>query len=237
MNQVLKAALAAAMALFLANQANATCTVGGPATNCPEPAGPVILDLNGTAISRTYTDYSVSFTASGTLTNLSFALRDDPAYLDLSGISMVDTTAPSVNLVANGDFSSGPVGANQPNGWTYLNQFGATYAGVVASNCGLAGGNCYHDGSVQAYDGISQAIATIAGDVYTVDFELFESSSLSTFSALSTNGDTSDSNGNGINLVVYAGNIPTAAPEPMSLALLGVGLAGLGLVRNRRKTA
>ena len=41
--------------------------------------------------------------------------------------------------------------------------------------------------------------------------------------------------GNGANLVVYAGNIPTAAPEPLSVVLLGVGLAGLGVVRNRRK--
>lgn len=214
--------------------------VAGPAlaspSNLPPPAGTVILDLNGTAISHSYQSYSVTFTASSNLTNLSFALRDDPAFLLLDNVSLKLNGA-GANLVVNGGFESGPVDANQPTGWSYLNSFGAAYAGVVGSNCGNGGGNCYYDGAVQAYDGISQAIATTAGASYTLTFDLAENSNLSTYSSLSTNGDVSGIGGNGINLVVYAGAIPTAVPEPTTLVLLGAGLLGLGATRRMRRRA
>jgi hypothetical protein len=48
-------------------------------------------------------------------------------------------------------------------------------------------------------------------------------------------GDTTGTGGSGIDVPVFAGAIPTAVPEPGSLALVGIALAGLGLVR--RKTS
>ena len=204
------------------------------ASNNPPPAGPVILDLSGTPVPHTYTGYSTTFTAASSSTNLSFAFREDPAFLELDNVSL--TTGGGPNLVANGDFESGPVGNPQPAGWTYLNMFGATFGGTVMAGCGVGGSTCYYDGAVQAYDSITQAIATTVGKTYTLNFQLNDTGPLTTFSPLSTNGDTTDTNGNGIDLLVYAGAIPTPAPEPASLALLGAGLAALGLSRLRKRS-
>ena len=192
--------------------------------------------MGGSPIPSSYQLYNVDFTASATTTNLSFAFREDPAFIFLSNVSL--TTGGGPNLLLNGDFSLGPVDANQPTDWTYLNTFGASFAGYVRSDCGFtAGGNCYFDGAVQAYDGITQSVATTIGDVYDVSFELMDNSGASTFSDLSTNGNVTGTGGNGIDMLVYAGNIPTRAnvPEPITLSVFGVGLAGAAAMRRRKK--
>ena len=233
-NLIGAAALAATAALVSAGVAQAS------PVNEPPPAG-AILDLNGLPITNTQQSYSVDFVGALANTAITFAFRQDPSFLSFSNASVVDLTNPGGNLLVNGDFSLGPVGSNTPVGWTYANVYGAEASGVVDAGCGVGGSNCWFDGAVQAYDAISQTIGTTVGDTYQISFNLNGGGcdAPCLYSRLSTDGDDTDTGGNGIDVLAYAqaGLPPPGVPEPATWALMMIGVGGLGVVLRSRRNA
>jgi Abnormal spindle-like microcephaly-assoc'd, ASPM-SPD-2-Hydin/Divergent InlB B-repeat domain len=202
--------------------------VSAAAQNNEGPPTGAILDLANPpqAVPGAYQQYSVEFTATVANTAITFAFREDPAFISFSNASVTDVTNPGLNLLINGDFSAGPVGSNTPVGWTYANQYGASAGGVVDSSCGEGGSaNCWYDGAVQAYDAISQTIATNVGDTYLISFWVTDNSGCEcNFSDLSTNGDNTGTGGNGINVTVYAQQgLPAAAANTLTVMEAGQG--------------
>jgi len=219
------------------------------AQNNPPPAG-AILDLNGLPIPHTSLQtYTVNFTATLTSTDITFAFREDPAFITFKNASVVEV-GQSTNLLTNGDFSGGVHTENGntavPDGWHYANIFGATFGGVVNPASGGAcqgGGTCWYDGAVQSYDAIDQTIATIIGHQYTISFQAIDNANpasngefLTNWSRLSTNGNTTDTGGNAADITVYAlAGLPApGVPEPSTWAMMLLGFAGLGFLAHRR---
>ena len=203
--------------------------------NAPPPGA--ILDLDGQAIPHGAPQtYSVDFTADLANTAISLAFREDPAFFAVTNVMVTDLTNPSGNLLLNGDFSLGANGG-LPVDWSFQNVHGASFEGEVEIPCSFGGSaSCWFDGSVQAYDELSQMVATNIGDVYQISFMNQDNSSLSTYSQLSTNGNTTGVGGNGADILVYATAAPPPlnTPEPSTWAMMILGFAGMGFVAYRK---
>jgi hypothetical protein len=199
--------------------------------NEPPPSG-AILDLAGQPVNHgAAATESISFDAALTTTDITFAFREDPAFISFSDVSLTNlTTGSMTNLILNGNFASGS-GENATN-WTYANVYGAEAGGEVSSGCGGGLATCWYDGAVQAYDAIDQDVATVIGDNYLLSFAYSDNSGLTTFSDLSTNGNITGTGGNGIDILAYAqAGLPPAGnvtPEPDSIWLMSTGALMLG---------
>ncbi len=246
MNSALRSVMMGAVALVPLVILNSGSALAQNNVGPPEGA---ILDLGGaeTGMPAQTIDHgdavteSVSFIAALSSTDITFALREDPAFISLSDISLVDNTTSSGNLILNGNFALGTVGTHNATDWTFDNVYGAGASGTVeTSDCGGGLTTCWFDGSIQAFDAIDQIVATNIGDSYTLSFEYSDDGGLTTFSDVATNGQGGTA-GNGVDLLAYAqAALPPPAgsggvtPEPSTLVTLGTGLLSLaGIARNR----
>lgn len=217
------------VAVLLASAA--LCAPGALAQNNEPPPSGAILDLAGQTVNHgPAVTESVNFTAALTNTDITFAFREDPAFISFSDVSLTNlTTGSSTNLILNGNFASGS-GQNATD-WTYANVYGAIAGGEVDSGCGGGLATCWFDGAVQAYDAIDQFVSTIVGDNYHLSYQYSDDSGLTTFRDVSNNGEPSTA-GNGIDILAYAqAGLPPpggVTPEPNSIWLMGTGILMLG---------
>ena len=206
----------------------------------PPMGGSVIFDPGAvygvTPLPTSYTEYSATFTATATSTDITFAFRHDPGYFAFDDASV--STGMGPNLFLNPGFETGDL-----TDWHYDNMYGVSFAGVVATACGAippnSGSFLWCDGATQGYDAIDQVVATTVGDTYTVSFWMnqYDATGHSTgfFQDLSTNG-LAGTSGNATGVLVYVGNgpPPPTTPEPGTLALLGSGALGIAGILRRK---
>jgi hypothetical protein len=222
---------------------------GSPDPDNVAPPSGALLDLAGSPIPSTYTQYTADFSATLSSTDITFAFRNDPGFTAMDDVTLTDLTTSTAVPVVNGGFETGDL-----TGWTYDNVYGATFGGVVSNGCqglaNFAGNDVWCDGATQAYDAIDQLFATTIGDDYQISFYLDSVDATGFYPASgdfqqqSTNGcvSTSDAScgngtdGDGLDVLVYESNTipPPATPEPGTLVTMGTGLLALaGMVRGR----
>jgi hypothetical protein len=223
--------LAGALALLLANRASAQ-------NFSPPASGLLVQDLAGSPTPSGWTDYTASFVASSTDTTVTWVFRDDPGFIDFADPDVADANDPTVNLLANPGFTGGVYntpGAPIPD-WTYFTQATAFPQYLGYSD----GSGDFVDGSTQSYDGIYQTFATTVGDTYDVSYMIDLTGVVNTpvFTDQSNNGDTTDTGGDGIDVVTYGGTglPPSSVPDAASTLALLLGTVGI-LVLSRRLVA
>jgi hypothetical protein len=133
-------------------------------------------------VPTSWAQYTYNRTANTTALTLMFGFRGDAAgggqrYWYLDDVSVVDVTAPGIQLLQNPSFENSTTALTGWNQWcTSTCPSGSTNAGQVASGSNCKSSNCYMDHCYGggAIDFLSQTILATIGHVYTISFWIFD---------------------------------------------------------------
>ena len=148
------------------------------ATSCASPGSANLLTVSG-AIA--WTLYSYIYTADNPAPILSFTVHGGPAsetvYLD--GVSVVDNSAPSIELLNNPSFENS---TSTVSGWMIWCTSSCIQNGdggqITTSGCHSgSGSNCYTDHCSIGYDFLGQSFSATVGHNYTISFWLYKNGS------------------------------------------------------------
>ena len=120
--------------------------------------------VNPTFTTTIYTSFNRTWIATSASATLSFSFRHDDYYWVLDDVAVYHGMT---QLLINGDFENGMTG------WTRTGVCDSNDSGVYYSTTHARSGTYYYAGScVGRTDTSSQTFATVAGDVYRIDFWL-----------------------------------------------------------------
>jgi hypothetical protein len=118
-----------------------------------------------------WTLYAYNYTAISTLPTLVFAFSTGgSAYNYLDDVSVVDNSAPSMQLLNNPSFENS---TSTLTGWTTWCTSSCTggFPGTIINNSSCYSGNCYIDHCRQPdYDYLDQSFSATIGHTYTISF-------------------------------------------------------------------